>query len=128
MRAVLGMGAALLASLAVNAALITHAGSLRAERDHALAEIAVLEQARAADAAAVTVSNQGRQQAARTAQEQRDALHSLEISAPDLSDAELVERLRRLCRQGDDNACAYASGNPAAGLPGADAAGRHGGQ
>ncbi|MBE6441858.1 MAG: hypothetical protein E7022_05930 [Desulfovibrio desulfuricans] len=127
MRAVLGMGAALLASLAVNAALITHAGSLRAERDHALAEIAVLEQARAADADAIATSNQARQEAAQTAQERRDALHEVEKNAADLSDSDFLCRLRGVCLP-NGNQGADASGNPAAGLPGADAAGRHGGQ
>lgn len=82
---------ALLISLAANGILLSWNNSLRSERDAARAEVIILEQARAADAHAISVFDQARTDAAATAQRRRDALSPL--SSTD-SDSDVLQRCR----------------------------------
>ena len=82
---------ALLISLAANGILLSWNNSLRSERDAALAEVVILEQARAADAHAISVFDQARNDAAATAQRRRDALDTV---APTDTDFDVLQRCR----------------------------------
>lgn len=126
MKAVAAIVCALLVSLVANGLLLSRCRTLTAERDRALTDLILLEQARAADADAIATSNQARQEAARTAQERRDALHEVEKNAADLSDSDFLCRLRGVCLP-NGNQGADAAGKPAGGMPGTDAARRHDG-
>ena len=82
---------ALLISLAANGVLLKWNTSLRDERDAALAEVATLEQARAADAAAYALYDKARLDAAATAQRRRDALNAI---SPADSESDVLRRCR----------------------------------
>ena len=82
---------ALLISVAGNLALLRWNNSLRAERDAARAEVALLEQARAADAHAISTYETVRNEAAATAQGRRDALSNIN---PTDSDSDVLQRCR----------------------------------
>ena len=119
MKAAVAIVCALLVSLAANGLLLSRCRTLTAERDRALVEIAVLEQARAADHAALAVSNQARDAAAAKAQERRDALQ-----APH---ADTDDDVLRVCRDSlclpdgarrADTAARAADAVPAAGTAG----------
>lgn len=117
---------ALLGSLVLNAALLMHASALRGEVAQLQARAALAEGVREADADAIRASNEGRQNAARTAQEGRDALQELEKNADDMPDADFLCRLRGVCFPHGNNG-ADAAGKPVGGMPGTDAAQRHDG-
>ena len=113
----------LAASLIVSALLLRSNHNLREELAKAEAELAILNLARQADAAAMTTSKQGREAAAHVAQEQRDALHEVEKDAAALSDSDLLCRLRGVCSKSATGA-PVAPGRTDAGLPGTDATSR----
>lgn len=97
---------ALIISLAINGMLLSWNNSLRAERDAARAEVAILEQARAADGRAYSAFDKARSDAATTAQGRRDALSHIDSSA---SESDVLQRCRNgLClkdrAQGDSTA------------------------
>jgi len=116
----------LAASLLVCAFLLRSNFNLREQIASAEAELAIVNLARKADSAALATSHDGRQQAAETAKERRDALHEIEKEASTLSDAELLCRLRGVCAGGETGSPA-APGRTDAGLSGTDGTAKHDG-
>ncbi len=126
MRATCVIGAALVVSVAVNIGLWRHCSTLADHNDSLVAEIAMLEASRDADMAAMAVAHHGHQDAAKTAQELRDALYDLEKNAEALSDLDFVSRLRGVCISNGES-CPQSTGTPDAGVPGTDATSKHDG-
>ena len=123
MRVFGGLILALLLSLAGNWMFYSWNSSLRAERDAALAEVATLEQARAADARAYSTYDKARTDAAVIAQGRRDALSNIN---PTDSDSDVLQRCRSgLCikREAQSNSTSAGSSNsvPSAGNAGSSA-------
>lgn len=118
MKAVAAIVCTLLVSLVVNYVLFSRCRTLTAERDRALADLIVSEQARAADHAALAVTNQAREAAVAKAQERRDAL---QVPHADTDDDVLRVCRDSLCPAGArraDTAARAADAVPAPGTAG----------
>jgi len=103
-------------SIVVCAFLVRSNFNLRDKLASAEAELAIVNLARKADAEALEIAEQARSDAARSAQEARDALHKIEMQSPHLSDADLLCRLRGVCANGTEGG-ADAAGKSDAGMP-----------
>lgn len=126
MRAFFILSAALAVCIGLCICLMISNHHLRESVAQLQAQVALAEGVREADADAIRTSNEGRQNAARTAQEGRDALQELEKNADDMPDADFLCRLRGVCFPHGNNG-ADAAGKPVGGMPGTDAAQRHDG-
>jgi len=83
------------------------------------AQLELLDQQRKADAAAMAEREKARTDAAKKAQEQRDALHEIEKNGADMCDGDFLYRLRGLCISKESN-CDDAPRNPFGGMPRTD--------
>jgi len=124
MRAFFILSAALAVCIGLCICLMISNHHLRESVAQLQAQVALAEGVREADADAIRTSNEGRQNAARTAQEGRDALQEIEKRCADMPDSDFLCRLRGVFGQAGNNG-ADAAGKPAGGMPRTDAAQRH---
>lgn len=124
MRAFFILSAALAVCIGLCICLMISNHHLRESVAQLQAQVALAEGVREADADAIRTSNEGRQNAARTAQEGRDALQEIEKRSADMPDSDFLCRLRGVCA-GSATGSPAAAGKPDGGMPRTDAAQRH---
>lgn len=82
-------------------------------------QVELLEQRINADGAAMAERDEARNEAAKTAQEQRDALHKIEKNCSELPDGDFLYRLRGVCIPKESNG-ADTPRNPISRMPRTD--------